>query len=70
MSMAIFEHMRTTVINCIYGDSKSRLNLENACYPEEQNLLSSYLLLKNIKIKIYSTAIPRLTSYPADEFFG
>jgi len=55
MSMAIFKHMRTAVINCIYGDSKSRLNLENVCYPADQNLLSSFSLLKNIKIKIYST---------------
>lgn len=55
MSMVIFKHMRTTVINRIYCDSKSRLNLENACYPADQKLLSSFLLLKNIKIKIYST---------------
>jgi len=56
-SVAMFKHMRRTVINCIYGDTKSRLNLGNACYPADQNILSSCLLLKNIKIKIYSTLI-------------
>jgi hypothetical protein len=34
-----------------------RLNLDNACYHSVENLLSSYLLSKNIKIKIYKTVI-------------
>jgi hypothetical protein len=57
MSVAMFKHTRKTVINCIDGDIKSRLNLGNPCYPSDQNLLSSCLLLKNIKVKIYSTLI-------------
>ena len=35
----------------------SRLRLENACYHSVQNLLSSRLLSKNLKIKIYRTII-------------
>ena len=36
---------------------KSRLKLGNACYYSVQNLLSSSLLSKNLKIKIYRTVI-------------
>ena len=36
---------------------KSRLRLGNACYHSVQNLLSSRLLCKNLKIKIYRTVI-------------
>jgi hypothetical protein len=34
-----------------------RLNSGNACYHSVQNLLSSRLLSKNIKIRIYKTLI-------------
>jgi hypothetical protein len=37
----------------IHGEIKSRLNSENACYHSAQNLLSSHLISKNPKIKIY-----------------
>jgi len=36
---------------------KSRLKSENACNLSVQNLLSSSLLSKNVKIKIYRTII-------------
>jgi hypothetical protein len=36
---------------------KSRLNSGNACYYSVQNILSSSLLSKNLKIKIYRTVI-------------
>jgi hypothetical protein len=36
-------------------DTKSRLNIKNACYLSVQNLWSSSLLSKNIKIKIHRT---------------
>jgi len=36
---------------------KRRLKLGNACYHSAQNLLSSSLLSKNIKIKIYRSII-------------
>jgi hypothetical protein len=40
--------------NCIHKEIKSRLNSENACYHSVQNLLSSCLLSKDLKIKIKS----------------
>jgi hypothetical protein len=36
---------------------KSRLNSGNACYYSIQNLLSSHITLKKLKIKIYKTVI-------------
>jgi len=39
--------------NSIQEDIKSRLKLGNACYYSVQNLLSSSLLSKNLKNKIY-----------------
>jgi len=43
--------------NSIPEEIKSRLRLGNACYHSVQNLLSSRLLYKNLKIKIYRTVI-------------
>jgi hypothetical protein len=41
----------------IQEEIKRRLNSGNACYHSVQNLLSSRLLSKNLKIKIYNTTI-------------
>jgi hypothetical protein len=41
----------------ILEDIKSRLKSRNACYHSVQNLLSSNLLSRNMKIKIYRTII-------------
>ena len=43
--------------NCIAEEIKSRLKSGNACYHSVQNLLSSRLLSKNLKIKIFSLFI-------------
>jgi hypothetical protein len=43
--------------NSIHEEIKNRLKSENACYHVVQNLLSSSLLYKNIKIKIHRTVI-------------
>jgi hypothetical protein len=43
--------------NDIYDEIKSRLNSGNACYYSVQNLLSSCLISKNLKIKMYKTVI-------------
>jgi len=43
--------------NSIEEEIKSRLKLGNACYYSVQNLLSSRLLSKNLKIKICRTII-------------
>ena len=45
------------VVKHIQKEIKSRLKLGNACYHSVQKLLSSSLLSKNLKIKIYRTII-------------
>jgi hypothetical protein len=49
--------MGTTLTNQydIHDEIKNRLNSGNACYYSVQNLLSSRLISKNLKIKIYRT---------------
>ena len=49
--------------NSIQKEIKSRLKLGNACYHTVQNLLSSSLLSKNLKIKIYRTIILPVVFY-------
>ena len=44
-------------ITIIFPVNKSRLQSENACSHSVQNFMSSSLLYKNIKIKIYRTII-------------
>ena len=43
--------------NSIAEEIKSRLRSGNACYHSVQNLLSSRLLSKNLKVKIHRTII-------------
>jgi hypothetical protein len=52
-----FKCLGTTVRNqnLIQEEIKKRLNSGNACYHSVQNLLSSRLLSKNLKIRIYKT---------------
>jgi len=54
-----FKYLGTTLTNqnSIQKEIKSRSKLGNACYYSVQNLLSSSLLFKNLKIKIYRTMI-------------
>ena len=49
-----FKYLGTTLTNqnCNAEEIKSRLRSGNACYHSVQNLLSSRLLFKNLKIKI------------------
>ena len=49
--------------NSIPEEIKSRLRLGNACYHSVQNILSSGLLSKNLKIKIYRTIILPVVLY-------
>jgi len=43
--------------NSIQEEIKNRLKSGNACYHSVQNLLSTCLVSKNLKIKIYSTIV-------------
>jgi hypothetical protein len=52
-----------TNLNSIREEIKSGLKLGNACYYSVQNLLSSSLLSKNLKIKIYRTIILPVVLY-------
>jgi hypothetical protein len=49
--------------NSIQAEIKSRVKLGNACYYSVQNLLSSRLLSKNLKIKIYRNIILPVVLY-------
>jgi len=63
--MEEFRHLRTTLTNqnSIQEEIKSRLKTGNACYHSVQNLLSSSLLYKNLKIEIYRTIILLVVLY-------
>ena len=52
-----FKYLGTTLTNqnSIAEEIKSRFKSGNACYHSVQNLLSSRLLSKNVKIKIFRT---------------
>jgi len=60
-----FKYLGTTLTNqnSIAEEIKSRLRSGNACYHSVQNLLSSRLLYKNLKIKIDRTIILRVVLY-------
>jgi hypothetical protein len=51
------KYLGTTVTNqnLIQEEIRRRLNSGNACYHLVQNLLSSRLLSKNVKVRIYKT---------------
>jgi hypothetical protein len=60
-----FKYLGTTQTNqnSIHEEIKSRLESRNACYHSVQNLLSSSLLSRNVKIKIYRTIILPVVLY-------
>jgi hypothetical protein len=63
--MEEFKNLGTTLTNqnSIQEEIKNKLKLGNACYWSEQNLLSSSLLSRGLKIKIYRTIILPVVLY-------
>jgi hypothetical protein len=55
--------MTVTIQNLIQEEIKRRLNSGDACYHSVQNLLSSRLLSKNVKVTIYKTIILPVVLY-------
>jgi hypothetical protein len=60
-----FKYLGTTLTkqNSIQDKIKSRLKSRNACYHLVQNILSSSLLSKNLKLKIYRAIILPVVLY-------
>jgi len=60
-----FKYLGTTLTNQNYipKEIKNRLRSGNACYHSVQNLLSSKLLSKNLKIKVYRNIILPVVLY-------
>ena len=63
-----FKYLGTTLAdqNSIQEEIKSRLKLGNACYYSVQNLLSSRLLSKNYRVKIFRTIILPVVLYDCE----
>jgi hypothetical protein len=64
-NVANFKHLETTLTdqNCMHEEINSRLNSGNACYRSVHSLLSSRLLSRNVKVKIYRTIVLPVVLY-------
>jgi hypothetical protein len=67
-SVPQFKYLGATVANTnfIKEEIKRRLNSGNACYHLVQNLLSSRLMSKNVKIRIYKIIILSVVLYECE----
>jgi hypothetical protein len=63
--LAKFKYLgrKQTDQNCMYEEIKSRLNSGSACYRSVHSLLSSRLLSRNVKVKIYKTILLPVVLY-------
>jgi hypothetical protein len=64
-NVAKFKYLGTTLPypNDIHDEIKSSLNSGNACYHSVENLLSSCLISRKVKIKIYKTVVLPVVLY-------
>jgi hypothetical protein len=69
-TVELFKYLGTTLTNqnSIHAEIKSRLKSGNACYHSVQKLLSSSLLSKNVKIKIYRTIMLPVVLYGCESW--
>jgi hypothetical protein len=55
--------LTSNLLVCMYVTQNNKQLLQNACYRSVQSLLSSRLLSRNVKVKIYKTIILPVVLY-------